>query len=132
MPKLEYVCPECNGTLLDPSTLEGKSARCPLCNAKIDRWPAPRSKTAPPETPSEQKANPPTAPKSNEKSDLGKPMLRDHIEDDQNEDDALSPHPRASASGSNDQSAFDCRHGGLGSTVLRYPLWWADFHSGAG
>ncbi|MCX7664499.1 MAG: hypothetical protein N2112_03020 [Gemmataceae bacterium] len=62
MPKLEYVCPECGGTFLGPSVLQGRSFPCPLCDEEIDRWPAPRSKTTPPETPLKKKAVPPPAP----------------------------------------------------------------------
>lgn len=56
MPKLEYVCPQCNGTFLGPSALQGRSHPCPICREEIDRWPAPRSKAAPPPTPPKKKS----------------------------------------------------------------------------
>lgn len=62
MPKLEYVCPQCNGTFLGPSALQGRSSPCPICREEIDRWPAPRPKAAPPPAPPKPKAAPPPTP----------------------------------------------------------------------
>ncbi len=49
MSRAQFVCPECQDTILAPASLEGRSFPCPKCRAEVDAWPAPaRSATPPP------------------------------------------------------------------------------------
>ncbi|MCE9562893.1 MAG: hypothetical protein K8U57_12685 [Planctomycetes bacterium] len=44
--RAEYVCPECEETILAPESLAGSSAPCPKCKTLIARWPLPLEKEA--------------------------------------------------------------------------------------